>query len=157
MNEGAEFAGADGEMTRAGALFTVQGATTAKTARVRDGEIVGIGKAEGVQAGYLLGIGGRSRARRIVTEMPATNAALAIVTRDRKDDVRLSMALNKLTEENPALRGGQDELLHEPLLKGVNDEHLAVTLDRLKQRYGRGVDSRQPGVASRDSGWMRFG
>src|SRR3546814_21003685 len=25
MNEGAEFAGADGEMTRAGALFTVQG------------------------------------------------------------------------------------------------------------------------------------
>src|SRR3546814_17240142 len=79
-------------MTRAGARCTVQGATTAKTARVRDGEIVGIGKAEGVQAGYLLGIGGRSRARRIVTEMPETNAALAIVTRDRKDDVRLSMA-----------------------------------------------------------------
>src|SRR3546814_3913406 len=73
MNEGAEFAGADGEMTRAGALFTVQGATTAKTARVRDGEIVGIGKAEGVQAGYLLGNCGRSRARRIVTEMPETN------------------------------------------------------------------------------------
>src|SRR3546814_8341952 len=97
-------------MTRAGALFTVQGATTAKTARVRDGEIVGIGKAEGVQAGYLLGIGGRSRARRIVTEMPETNAALAIVTRDRKDDVRLSMALNKLTEEDPALRWGQDEM-----------------------------------------------
>src|SRR3546814_10515400 len=48
-----------------------------------------------------------SRARRIVTEMPETNAALAIVTRDRKDDVRLSMALNKLTEEDPALRWGR--------------------------------------------------
>ena len=151
VNEGAEFAGADGEMIRAGALFTVQGATTAKTARARDGEIVGIGKAEGVQAGYLLSIGGRSRARRIVTEMPETNAALAIVTRDRKDDVRLSMALNKLTEEDPALRWGQDELLHETLLKGVNDEHLAVTLDRLKQRYGVAVDSRKPGVAYRES------
>src|SRR3546814_20780311 len=59
------------------------------------------------RSGYLLGIGGRSRARRIVTEMPETNAALAIVTRDRKDDVRLSMALNKLTEEDPALRWGR--------------------------------------------------
>src|SRR3546814_20287547 len=53
MNEGAEFAGADGEMTRAGALFTVQGATTAKTARVREGAIVGIRKAEGGQGGDL--------------------------------------------------------------------------------------------------------
>src|SRR3546814_8335422 len=61
------------------------------------------------------------------------------------------MALNKLTEEDPALRWGQDEMLHETLLKGVNDEHLAVTLDRLKQRYGVAVDSRKPGVAYRES------
>src|SRR3546814_14708658 len=81
--------------------------------------------------------------------MPETNAALAIVTRDRKDDVRLSMALNKLKEEDPALRWGQDEMLHETLLKVVNDEHLAVTLDRLKLRYVCAVDSGQPGVASR--------
>src|SRR3546814_10910166 len=76
----------------------------------------------GVQAGYLLGIGGRSRARRIVTEMPETNAALAIVTRDRKDDVRLSMALNKLTEVDPALRWGQDEMLHEKIGRGSGRE-----------------------------------
>src|SRR3546814_17269858 len=61
------------------------------------------------------------------------------------------MALNKLTEEDPALRWGQDEMLQETLLKGVNDEHLAVTLDRLKQRYGVAVDSRKPGVSYRDS------
>src|SRR3546814_13808179 len=107
MNEGAEFAGADGEMTRAGALFTVQGATTAKTARVRDGEIVGIGKAEGVQAGDVLGIGGRSRARRIVTEMTETNAALSIVPRATQDAVRLSRARYKTTKDDPALRRGQ--------------------------------------------------
>src|SRR3546814_8082323 len=42
-------------------------------------------------------------------------------------------------------------MVHETLLKGVNDEHLAVTLDRLKQRYGVAVDSRKPGVAYRES------
>src|SRR3546814_11919785 len=42
-------------------------------------------------------------------------------------------------------------MLQETLLKGVNDEHLAVTLDRLKQRYGVAVDSRKPGVAYRES------
>src|SRR3546814_19202725 len=36
-------------------------------------------------------------------------------------------------------------------LKGFKDEHLAVTLDRLKQRYGVAVDSRKPGVAYRES------
>src|SRR3546814_14368316 len=56
-----------------------------------------------------------------------------------------------MSEEDPALRWGQDEMLHETLLKGVNDEHLAVTLDRLKQRYGVAVDSRKPGVAYRES------
>src|SRR3546814_5234676 len=46
---------------------------------------------------------------------------------------------------------GQDELLHETLIKGVNDEHLAVTIDRLKQRYGVVVDTRRPSVAYKES------
>lgn len=151
MNEGAEFTGADGQTTRAGALFTVQGGATAKAATARAGEIIGIGKAEAVQAGQLLSFGGRTPARRIASEMPDPNVSLAIATRDRKDDVRLSVALNKLAEEDPALCWGQDELVHETLLRGVNDEHLAVTIERLKQRYGVMVDTRKPGIAYRES------
>src|SRR3546814_7407527 len=44
-----------------------------------------------------------------------------------------------------------DLLLHETLIKGVNDEHLAVTIDRLKQRYGVVVDTRRPSVAYKES------
>src|SRR3546814_16904433 len=51
MNEGAEFAGAAGEMTRAGAPFTVQGATPAKTARGRGGQSVRPRRAEGGRGG----------------------------------------------------------------------------------------------------------
>ena len=49
---------------------------------------------------------------------PVRNYALAIATKDRKDDVRLSTALHKLTEEDRALIWEQDEALHETRLKG---------------------------------------
>jgi elongation factor G len=65
--------------------------------------------------------------------------------------VRLSTALHKLTEEDRALIWEQDETMHETRLKGVNDEHLRVTLDRLKRRYGVPVDSHQPAVGYKES------
>ena len=82
---------------------------------------------------------------------PARNAALAIVTRDRKDDVKLSTALHRLCEEDPALQWTQDEASHETLLHGINDEHLAVVLGRLQRRYGVAVDTRAPRIAYRES------
>ena len=41
--------------------------------------------------------------------------------------------------------------MHETRLKGVNDEHLKVTLERLKRRYGVAVDSRQPAIGYKES------
>ncbi len=151
ISEGTEFTGPDGPVIRAGALFAIQGAAVTKAMTARMGEIIAIGKAEAVHAGQLLGTGGKKGAQTQATDLPEANASLAIVTRDHKDDVRLSIALNKLAEEDPSLGWGQDERLHETLLKGVNDEHLAVTLDRLKQRYGVVVDTHRPGVAYKES------
>lgn len=150
ISEGADLTGPDGETVRIGALFALQGGATTKTASAKAGDIVAIGKAEGVRAGQIFAVG-KSPGVAVQVDMPAANAALIIVTRDRKDDVRLSMALNKLAEEDPALCWGQDELAHETILKGVNDEHLAVSIERLKQRFGVAVDTRLPGVAYKES------
>jgi elongation factor G len=84
-------------------------------------------------------------------ELPASNYVLAITTRERKDDVRLSAALHKLVEEDRSLHWEQDEALHETRLIGVNDEHLAATLARLKRRYGVAVDARNPAVGYKES------
>ena len=150
LSEGAELRNTQEEAVRAGALFNVQGTSVAKTARGRPGDIVAIGKAEGLKPGELLCANGTPSVP-VPVDMPATNAVLAIVTKDRKDDVRLSMALNKLAEEDPSLRWRQDELHHETLLEGVNDDHLAVTVERLKQRYGVAVDTHRPSVAYKES------
>ena len=149
LKEGAELNGPDGDAVRIGTLFAVQGEKTLKLAEARPGDVVAIAKLEGVGAGEWLS-GGKAPPTPQVGE-PARNYALAIHTRDRKDDVRLSTALHKLIEEDRALQWEQDEAMHETRLKGVNDEHLKVTLERLKRRYGVAVDSKPPSIGYKES------
>jgi elongation factor G len=147
LREGAEVMAGNGNSVRLGTLFSVQGEKTTKLSGAAAGEVVAIAKAEGVRAGEWLGSGG------IAPEAPRppSNHALAITTTDRKDDVRLSSALHKLCEEDLSLSWEQDESLHETRLRGVSDEHLKVTLARLKRRYGVAVDAHPPQVGYKES------
>ncbi|MBX3562057.1 MAG: elongation factor G [Sphingomonas sp.] len=149
LKEGAELATSEGSEARVGTLFALQGDKTAKLAEAKAGDVVAIAKLDEIGAGDWLAAG--KAPGRFATTAPITNYALAIATRDRKDDVRLSTALHKLTEEDNALTWEQDEAMHETRLRGVNDEHLKVTLDRLKRRYGVAVDSRAPAVGYKES------
>jgi elongation factor G len=146
LTEGAELKSASGTV-RVGTLFSVQGEKTAKLAKAGAGDVVAIAKAEGVGAGQWLGASGSVP----TIQRLASNYALAIATTDRKDDVRLSTALHKLVEEDPSLAWEQDEALHETRLKGVSDEHLKVTLAKLKRRYGVGVSAKAPTIGFKES------
>jgi elongation factor G len=150
LKEGAELHGPDGATVRIGTLFSVQGEKTAKLAQAELGEVVAIAKAEGVRAGGWLSAGSAALPE-VEVELPATNYSLAITTRDRKDDVRLSTALHKLVEEDPTLTWEQDEAMHETRIRGVSNEHLNVTIARLKRRYGVAVDSKQPAIGYKES------
>jgi elongation factor G len=148
--EGAELHSAGGQTTRAGALFGVQGAGTMRTKRAGPGDIVGIAKADAVLAGERLGEGAAPAPRE---SRPAhlANSALAISVQDHKDEVRLSTALNRLVEEDLGLSWEADGETHATLLRGINDEHLALALDRLKRRHGLEVRADQPSVAIRET------
>ncbi|MFL6862061.1 MAG: elongation factor G [Allosphingosinicella sp.] len=146
LTEGTELKSPSGTV-RVGTIFSVQGDKTAKLAKAEVGDVVAIAKAEGVGAGQWLGATGKAPG----IALPTSNYALAITTRDRKDDVRLSTSLQKLCEEDASLSWEQDEQLHETRLKGVSDEHLKVTLAKLKRRYGVAVDSTPPSVGFKES------
>jgi elongation factor G len=150
LAEGAELNSSSGQTTRAGALFGVHGAGTVRMKRAEPGDIVGIAKADTVLAGERLGEGATPSARK---PRPArvANCALAVSVRDHKDEVRLSTALNRLTEEDPGLSWEADKETKDTLLRGINDEHLALALDRLKRRYGLEIEARQPSIAIRET------
>ena len=136
---------------RAGSLFFVQGERTAKQATARPGDVVAVAKVDGARSGMMLGRTGTALQAMSALSYPPRNAGIAITTRDRKDDVKLSTALHKLCEEDPALEWHQDDASHETVLRGAGDDHLAVVLARLQRRYGVAVDTRPPSIAYRES------
>ena len=136
---------------RAGSLFFVQGDKTAKQSSAQAGDVVAVAKLDGARPGQVLGRKDAQIGEAALIAYPARNAALAITTRDRADDVKLSTALHRLCEEDPALEWIQDDASHETILRGINDDHLAVVLGRLQRRYGVAVDTRPPSIAYRES------
>jgi elongation factor G len=149
LSEGAELKGARGPV-RVGTLLRMQGDKSAKIARAEQGEVVAIAKIEGVQAGEWLTDKGQAYDAPAVPRLTA-NHVVAIAPKNRNDDVKLSTALHKLTEEDGSLTWEQDEVHHETLLKGMGDEHLNVVLARLKRRYGVDVTSRAPTLGYKES------
>jgi len=150
LSEGDELVVA-GNSERTGSLFFVQGEKTIKQGKANPGDVVAVAKIEGALSGMMLG---RKDARCGIPPTPSyppRNAALAIATRDRKDDVKLSTALHRLCEEDPALEWAQDDASHETILRGVNEDHLQVVIDRLQRRYGVSVDAHPPRIAYRES------
>ncbi|MBA2918561.1 elongation factor G [Sphingomonas sp. MAH-20] len=145
LQEGAELNG-----TRVGTLLKLQGDKTSKVSRAEAGDVIAIAKLEGVQAGEWLTAKGEAPPAPAI-ERIATNHVVAIAPRNRNDDVKLSTALHKLTEEDGSLTWEQDEVHHETLLKGVGDEHLNVVLARLKRRYGVDVTSRPATIGYKES------
>jgi elongation factor G len=149
ISEGSELKADGGEHARLGALFRVQGEKTAKVSEAHDGDIVAVAKIDTVKVGQWLSAGKLPAA--VEVEYPARNCAIAIEPADRKDDVKLSGALQRLGEEDSALVIEHDDANHEIRLRGVNDEHLNTVLARLKRRYGVEVKSHPPSVGYRES------
>jgi elongation factor G len=110
---------------------------------------VAVAKVDNVKPGQWLGRG--TLPPDVEAEFPARNCALVIEPTDRKDDVKLSGALQKLIEEDSALILEHDDANHEMRLRGVNDEHLKTTLAKLKRRYGVDVKSHEPSIGYRES------
>jgi len=141
----------NGETTRCGAIFALQGDKAVKQPSASPGKVVAISKLDDARAGMVLARKGGKAGTAPEPDYPARNAVLAIAPRDRKDDVRLSAALHKLCEEDRSLEWLQDDVSHETLLRGVNEDHLAVVLARLQRRYGVGVETSPPPIAYKET------
>jgi elongation factor G len=149
ISEGSDLKLEGDDHARVGSLFKVQGEKTAKVGEARNGDVVAVAKIDTVKTGQWLGAG--KVPPQIEVDYPARNCAIAIEPADRKDDVKLSGALQRLAEEDAALIVEHDDANHEIRLRGVNDEHLNTVLARLNRRYGVEVKSHAPMVGYRES------
>jgi elongation factor G len=104
-----------------------------------------------VQTGETLTTGRNAELTLDVPASPQPVLSLAVVVKDRKDEVKLTSAVQKLVEEDPSLSLVQDAELHEIRLAGQGEMHLRVALAKLTNRFGVAVASAKPRVGYRET------
>ncbi|MBV8510786.1 MAG: elongation factor G, partial [Xanthobacteraceae bacterium] len=77
--------------------------------------------------------------------------AIAISAKERKDDVKLGQALQKLVEEDPSLVVVHNPETHEVVVWGQGEMHLRVATERLAERFGVSIVRRSPTVGYRET------
>jgi len=135
---------------RAGGLNRLLGQNLEKLSSAKAGDIVAIGRLEKARTGDVLSTG-KSAPALPKAEALAPVFGLALVVPDRKDEVKLSTALHKLVEEDPALIAEQTADTHEFVIAGQGDQHLKVAFDKLANKYGVKVASRVPRIAYKEA------
>jgi elongation factor G len=113
---------------RLGAINRFPGGEAQKVPQAEAGDLVALGRLEGVRTGATLG----GPALPFPGPPPPVHA-IVIAPEDHKDEVRLSAALQRLTEEDPALTVTQDAESGATILAGQGEIHLRTALDRLSR------------------------
>ncbi len=129
---------------RVGGLWRFPGGEPAKGTEAAAGEVVALGRLDGVATGDTLGA-----PRLPFPAPPAPTYALAVEPEDRKDEVKLGAALSKLSEEDPSLIVAQYAETSETVLQGQGEQHLRAALEKLGATVK--VATHRPRVAFRET------
>jgi elongation factor G len=147
FHEGDTVLGSRGTEARIGSLLTMVGTNTVRTSEANAGDTLGFGRLEGIATGDSFA-SGKTRPDAIVSPTPPEPVyAVALKVKDRKDDVRLSSALTKITEEDPSLVVENRPEMGEIRLLGQGEMHLRVAAEKLSSRFQVGVELSKPRIA----------
>lgn len=123
-----------------------------KLSKAEAGEIVALGRMEGIVAGETLVQGNDAPA----DPLPRPEAlppvySMSIKTEKRDDEVKMSTAVAKVIEEDPSLSVEQNPDTQEYVLWGQGEIHLQVAITRLRNKYGLVVTADRPKVPYKEA------
>ena len=144
VGEGDTVTRPDGSQARVSGVLDMTGQQTSRRGPAGPGETVALAKLDGVLTGETLTADG-SRADNLNTgDGLEPVIAFSVAPKERKDEVKLSTALQRSVEEDPSLRVTHSQDTGETLLEGQGEMHLRVALERLAGKYGIAADSGTP-------------
>jgi elongation factor G len=149
--DGTTFLSSDDEAGRVAGVFKLVGQTTEKRGPAGLGETVALAKLDKARTGETLTAGKQTHAPLAEVEPHPPVLAIAISAKERKDDVKLGLALNKLAEEDPSITIVHNPETHEVVLWGQGEMHLRVATERLADRFGVAINRREPSVGYRET------
>jgi len=139
-----------GTSERLGALHAIEGKQLDKISEAHAGDIIACVKLKETQTGDTI----CDKAQPIVydpVEYPEAAIAFAIEPKSRQDEEKISVALHKILEEDPALHFSRDAQTKEFLLSGSGQLHVETVVDKLKKRYSVEVMLHPPKVPYKET------
>ena len=139
-----------GTSERLGALHTMQGKQLDKIPEANAGDIIACVKLKETQTGDTL----CDKAHPIVydqVQYPEAAIAFAIEPKSRQDEEKISVAIHKILEEDPALSFTRDAQTKEFLLAGSGQVHVETVVEKLKKRYSVEVMLHPPKVPYKET------
>jgi len=139
-----------GASERLGALHTTQGKQLDKLSEANAGDIIACVKLKETQTGDTL----CDKAKAIIydpVQYPEAAIAFAIEPKSRQDEEKISVAIHKILEEDPALTFTRDAQTKEFLLAGSGQVHVETIVEKLKKRYNVEVMLHPPKVPYKET------
>lgn len=145
-----ELFSSSGATGKVSGIYRLLGKEQAKLSAAEEGETVALGKLDDVATGDTLSTV-KDVPALVALDMPPAVYTVALRPRERKDDVKLSASLQKLTQEDPSVGVEQNQDTGETIVSGHGEMHLRVTVERLEGKYQIAVQSQPPRVPYRET------
>jgi elongation factor G len=151
VGDGTTLLSPEREVGRVSGTFKTLGQQTEKRGPAAAGETVALGKLDYAKTGDTLSAGKQAHAPVAAVKPLPPVLAIAVASKERKDDVKLGQALTKLLEEDPSQTVVHNPETHEVVIWGQGEMHLRVATERLAERYGIAITTRPPTIGYRET------
>ena len=139
-----------GEKERVGRIVRMQADKREDVTEVEAGDIAAIVGLKGTTTGNTL----CDPAHPIVLEnitFPDPPVSIAIEPKTKADQEKMSLALQRLAEEDPTFRVRVDDETGQTIISGMGELHLEILVDRMKREFNVEANIGQPQVAYRET------
>ena len=139
-----------GEKERIGRIVRLQADKRADVTEVGAGDIAAIVGLKGTTTGHTLS----DLSHPIVLEsitFPEPPVSIAIEPKTKADQEKMSIAMQRLAEEDPTFRIRVDDETSQTIISGMGELHLEIIVDRMKREFDVEANIGQPQVAYRES------
>ena len=137
---------------RVASVNRMLGQAITKVSEAVAGDIVALGRMEKLRTGDLISTADDvAIPEALEVEVLSPIYSLAVKAESRQDEVKLSDALQKLSEEDRSLSFQANSETHQMLLKGQGEIHLRIALERARNKYTLPLLTEKPQVPYKET------
>ncbi len=146
------FIGEGRKPIKPGHLYMLRGKQQTEIAEALPGDICAVAKVDEIRFDHILHDSPEDahiHARPL--ELPQSIFGLAVQSKKRGDEQKVSDVLHRLVAEDPCFRIEHNAQANETVIRGLGEMHLKTVLDKIAGQYKLELDTRPPSVPFRET------